>query len=60
MDEQEKTRGQLFQEINDLRLKFNSPAERENSSVFLSKKDREAILQSEEKYRMLMDLMPEG
>jgi len=60
MDKQKKTRKDLLHEINALRLKFNSTAENQDSSVFLSKKDKEAILQSEEKYRLLMDLMPEG
>ena len=60
MDEQEKTREELLHEINALRLKFNSPEMKPDSSVSHSEKDKEAILQSEEKYRLLIDLMPEG
>ncbi|MFO8002512.1 MAG: PAS domain S-box protein [Marinilabilia sp.] len=61
MDEPEKSREKLLHEINAIRLKYNaSDANHDASSVSLSKKDKEAILQREETFRLLMDLMPEG
>ncbi|MGM0377023.1 MAG: PAS domain S-box protein, partial [Bacteroidota bacterium] len=60
MEEQKKSREELLHEINAMRLRFDPPGKKHDASVSLSNTGKEAIFQSEEAFRLLMDLMPEG